>query len=1044
MTPTEVLLELDLTPEQTLQLSGRVRTRLVSFLLRWKHHVVLAGYLDDLIPANPDLVSLLDARARMLVDQGLPNAALDTMRERHQLRTSMSSRALVARIHLARGDVHAALDTARTLVAEAGDKATPWSLLGEVHLTEGDHVAASAACRRLNEIRPDSRAYLLGMMAVHRVQGDWVTASGYAVRLQQTASSDTRLPVAYLRLLRAYFEASGETNRAADIATELGTRHTAELADLEEALAVELGPRLPRRVEPEPDEVAQPLTAPAKALDSFETVSVSPQERTGLVAAAGRIFGYKDLLPGQAAIMACTMRGEDVLAVLPTGGGKSLCYQLPALLAKSGTTLVVSPLIALMKDQVDKLPSDVSRLATTINSTLGGDELHRRLRKVRAGGYRLVYAAPERLRQPLFLHGLRSANVNRLVIDEVHCVSMWGHDFRPDYLYIAEARQALGNPPLLAMTATAPPRVRRDILRRLGEMRVIAGDVLRPNLRLEVFLARNNDEKLRYLLTFCNCEQGGGIVYAGTRARCEELAGLLHSRGISAIHYHAGIPNRAAVQDEFMSGRVRVIVATVAFGMGIDKSDIRFIVHFVPPPSLESYYQEAGRAGRDGLPARCVLMYAPSDRATLTRRARRDALAEDFLRQVYASVKQHLRGASIGRVAIDDLRRDVQAERTPVRVAISVLEQVGLVRRGQDAPRRTTVRLTRALPKDDPELAAFCQAARLRHGQPLGLDLLEVGREAGLDVENLERRLLGWVDAGWLECQSSGRDPLLEVLPPPADARERLGVLLEQYEKVQGQRVDEIVAYAKTRRCRHGHISAYLGGRAVDQCTACDNCLDLEPLPSGDSLPDEVEQLQTVLRCLTESHGWGQLSLVRILRGSPEAPESSHQRPAFGALAFRSKAAIQRMLKRLMEAKLLGARRLHHGGVVLESTPAGRQALRDPAALRALAGKRAGKAAAQRRTVPSAEAKSEDASAGAPPVADDDELFQRLRAWRREKARAAEVPAFVIAHDSVLRRIAAQCPRAEGELLAVKGIGPHKLEKYGAELLALVRGTGEE
>jgi len=1041
--PTDILLKLDLTPEQTPQFSGRLRGRLVYFLLRWKHHMVLAACLDDLIAANPDLVSLLDARARMLVDQGLPNAALDTMRERHQLRISMSSRALVARVHLARGDVHAALNIARTLVTDSGDKATPWSLLGEVHLAAGDHVAARAAYRRLNEIRPDSRAYLLGMMAVYQVEGDWVTASGYAVRLQQAATLDTPLSVAYLRRLRAYFEASGETNRAADIAMELGTRYDAELADLQEAIAVELGRRLPRRVEPKPDEVAQPLKAPAEALDSFETVPVSTQERTGLVTAAGRVFGYKDLLPGQAEIMACTMRGEDVLAVLPTGGGKSLCYQLPALLAKSGTTLVISPLIALMKDQVDKLPSEVSRLATTINSALGGDELHRRLRKVRAGGYRLVYAAPERLRQPLFLHGLRNANVNRLVIDEVHCVSMWGHDFRPDYLYIAGARKALGNPPLLAMTATAPPRVRRDIIRRLGEMRVIAGDVLRPNLRLEVFLARNNDEKLRYLLAFCSSEPGGGIVYAGTRARCEELAALLRSRGISAIHYHAGIPNRAAVQDEFMSGRVRVIVATVAFGMGIDKPDIRFIVHFVLPPSLESYYQEAGRAGRDGLPARCVLMYASSDRATLTRRARGDALSEDFLRQVYASVKQHLHGASIGRVAIDDLRRDVQAERTPVRVAISVLEQVGLLRRGQDAPRRTTVRLMGAPRKPEPEFAAFCEVARLRPGQPLGLDLLEVGRQAGLDARDLERRLLGWADAGWLECRSSGRDPLLEVLPPPADARERLSVLLEQYEKVQGQRVDEIVAYAKTRRCRHGHISAYLGGRSVAQCTACDNCLDLEPLPLDDGLPDEVEQLQTILRCLAGSHGWGQRSLVRILRGSPGAPESAHERPVFGALAFRSETAIQRMLKRLAGAQLLRMRRLHHGGVVLEPTPAGRQALRNPAALGVLAGKRAGKATAQRRTMPRAEAKRESVSGDVPPVADDDELLQRLRAWTHEKARVARVPAFMVVPRSVRRRIAARRPRTERELLAIKGIGPHTLEKYGAELLALVREAEE-
>ncbi|MBC7262467.1 MAG: RecQ family ATP-dependent DNA helicase, partial [Chloroflexi bacterium] len=572
---------------------------------------------------------------------------------------------------------------------------------------------------------------------------------------------------------------------------------------------------------------------------SFETVQVSQQELGKLQDAARRVFGFQKLLPGQAEIMACIMRGEDVLAVLPTGGGKSLCYQLPALLAPSGTTLVISPLIALMKDQVDKLPPEAGQFATMVNSSLEGDELERRLQGIRNGQYRLVYAAPERLRQPPFLQALRHSGVNRLVIDEVHCVSMWGHDFRPDYLYISEARRALGNPPLLALTATAAPRVRSDILQRLGQMRVITGDVMRSNLRLEVFHAHNRDEKLQHLLMFCRNEHGAGIVYARSRAHCEELAEILRSQGVSATHYHAGIENRAEVQDQFMNDRVRVIVATVAFGMGIDKPDIRFIIHFDPPSSLEAYYQEAGRAGRDGLLARCVLMYAPSDRAILTRHSHQDALSEDLLRQVYAAVKKNLHGTSLNRIVVDDLRRELQLEETPIRVAISILEQVGLLRRWQDIPRTVTLRLKSAVPNTEPELKAFCYAARLPVGQLVTRDLLVVAQQANLDIRNLEQHILAWADANLLQYRASARDWLLEILPAPADTRARMRSLLEQYEKIQGQRIAEIVAYANTRRCRHGHVSSYLGGRAIKQCQSCDNCLPLSSEKEPLTLPDE-------------------------------------------------------------------------------------------------------------------------------------------------------------------------------------------------------------
>ncbi len=858
------------------------------------------------------------------------------MQERLQLKTSLTARTLLARVHLAQGDVKAAHQIARALVEEREESALTWSLLGEVELARGDTQAALNAYRRLSELYPHSRAYLRGMVAFYQARDDWVTASGYAVRLLRLADEGNPLSVTDLRRLGDYFRVSGEETRVADLEAELEHRYADELAELRAALFP--GYRV-RPAVPTPRPAEEP--PPAEFLPTFDQVPVTEEERARITEAVKQLFGFETLLPGQLETIACVLRGEDVLTILPTGGGKSLCYQLPALLAEQGTTLVISPLIALMKDQVDSLPARLRRRATPINSSLDGDELRRRMEQAADGAYRLVYAAPERLRQPTFLHSLRRAGVDRLVIDEAHCVSVWGHDFRPDYLTIDQARQALGNPPLLAMTATAPPRVRRDIVKHLGDMRIIAGDVTRPNLQLEVFHARHADDKLRHLLAFCQTELGSGIVYAGTRARCEELAALLRARGIVAGHYHAGIADRAGVQDDFMAGRIRVVVATIAFGLGIDKPDIRFIVHFVPPASLESYYQEAGRAGRDGLPARCLLMYAPSDRATLTRRTRQNALPVEFLRAVYAAVRRRLGEASSGRVAAADLERDLQADDTRLRVALSLLAEVGLLRRGPDVPRAAILCLTTSdVPASAPELAAFCQAARLRPGQSLTLDLVDVAQQAELSLNDIEKRVLDWADAGWLSYRPAGRDLLLELLPPPADAAERIATLLERYETIQAQRVDEITAYARAVRCRHGYINAYLGGRTIERCAACDNCVEIQPPPDAD-LPDEREQYLTILRCAADAKwGWGRFTLARILRGDDEARhgkrplhEKARQQVEFGALAFRSQTAVQRMLERLEHGRFLQPRQLDHGGVVLDLTPAGKAALQNPTAL---------------------------------------------------------------------------------------------------------------
>jgi ATP-dependent DNA helicase RecQ len=345
-----------------------------------------------------------------------------------------------------------------------------------------------------------------------------------------------------------------------------------------------------------------------------------PQDPARAVLA--RHFGYEDFRAGQGRAIRSALAGRDILVLMPTGGGKSLCYQVPSQLL-DGVTLVVSPLISLMKDQVDGL-ARVGIRATFVNSTLEAEEVRRRLDAVEAGAVRLLYVAPERFASRSFTDRLERLQVRLLVVDEAHCISQWGHDFRPSYLRLGAVRDRLDRP-TMALTATATPDVREDIvfhLRLRDPVHVVRG-FDRPNLRWHVLAARNDREKDGLLVRLLGDRrqsggEGSAIVYATTRKSVDTVSHLLNRRGIRSAGYHAGIgpAARQRLQDEFMSGHVRVVVATNAFGMGIDKPDVRLVVHYNTPATLEDYYQEAGRAGRDRKDADCVLIHAYADRFT--------------------------------------------------------------------------------------------------------------------------------------------------------------------------------------------------------------------------------------------------------------------------------------------------------------------------------------------------------------------------------------------------------------------------------------------
>ncbi|HEY4441116.1 MAG TPA: DNA helicase RecQ [Candidatus Elarobacter sp.] len=370
-------------------------------------------------------------------------------------------------------------------------------------------------------------------------------------------------------------------------------------------------------------------------------------EATALCEALERWFGFPSFKPAQEAVVHDVLDGRDVFALLPTGGGKSLCYQLPALLT-DGLTVVVSPLIALMKDQVDALDT-AGVPATALNSSLDHRELRRRLDGLERGEYKLLYVAPERLTLPGFVDDLERWNVARFVVDEAHCISEWGHDFRPEYRRIAPLRARFPDVPFCAFTATATARVRDDVVAQLGLRRpaVHVASFDRANLTYRVLHGTRGAEALvRWLRGRPDDE--AGIVYAGSRANTEKLADALNAAGVPALAYHAGLDatTRARRQEAFIRDDVRVMCATIAFGMGIDKSNVRFVVHADMPRSLEGYYQETGRAGRDGLASECVWFFNYGDAARAerfieekpeTERAAARAQLERIVRYAYSN-----------------------------------------------------------------------------------------------------------------------------------------------------------------------------------------------------------------------------------------------------------------------------------------------------------------------------------------------------------------------------------------------------------------------
>ena len=607
-----------------------------------------------------------------------------------------------------------------------------------------------------------------------------------------------------------------------------------------------------------------------------------------------RHWGFNDFRPMQAEIIRSVMAGHDTLALMPTGGGKSLTYQVPAL-SREGLCIVVTPLIALMKDQVDRLRA--RRIpATAIHSGMSPRQIDIALDNCVYGDMKFLYVAPERLGTEAFRLRVVRMNVQLLAVDEAHCISQWGYDFRPSYLRIAELRERLPGVPVLALTASATQLVADDIMRHLhfAEPHVLRSSFARPNLSYSV---RRTDDKNGQLLRLVRNVAGSGIVYMRTREGTEQIASLLRDEGIAATAYHGGLPHaeRTLRQEEWIAGKVRIMVATNAFGMGIDKPDVRFVVHYAMCDSLENYYQEAGRAGRDGKRAYALLLVASDDSDRIARRFGLEFPPLDKIKEIYEQVCSYLQigiGDGAGASFLFNLH-DFCARRHlysgTVASALKLLQQNGYLTLtdAQENPARIMFCISRddlyKLRVQRDELDHFIRTLlRLYNGvftEFRPIDEGEIATWSGYTVPKVKELLKRLWQLRVIRYVPSNRSPILffnEQRLPRAD----LYIAPETYRRRQElmhERFERMIAYAANEHeCRSAMLQAYFGESDPAPCGVCDLCLarrraekQQESRPAPDENPADAGLEERLLQMLAATP-LDPRTLAAELPGSPE------------------------------------------------------------------------------------------------------------------------------------------------------------------------------
>ena len=552
-------------------------------------------------------------------------------------------------------------------------------------------------------------------------------------------------------------------------------------------------------------------------------------------------WGFDGFRPMQEEIINAAIEGKDVLAIMPTGGGKSVCFQVPGLMSE-GLTLVITPLIALMKDQVQNLDNRGVR-ALSIHAGMSRHEVDLALNNAAYGDYKFLYLSPERIGTRLFQSYLELLDVSLIVVDEAHCISQWGYDFRPDYLRIGELRERV-DAPVMALTATATPSVADDIMDKLSfkEKLVLKSGFERPNLS---YIVRNVEDKNSQLLNICKGVQGSGIIYARNRSKCEELSSMLQAGGISASYYHAGLGQKARsdLQAAWTDGRISVMVCTNAFGMGIDKPDVRFVAHYDLPDSPEAYFQEAGRAGRDGKRAYALLLWNAIDVRRLGQIESMTFPSPEFIGEVYQKLHAFFEipyDSGIGRqlkFSLEDFCKEFSFQRSPVFHALKYLERTGHLTYSEevDIPTRVRISVDRKSLYDidlpNREMASLLEVLMRTYTGIFSIlqavDEEYLAGRLGTTVPELRQLLyslslehvISYVPAAHSDVVFLHHDRLrpgnLDLMP------HRFEMLKKKYHE-RSQAMKEYAS--ETNECRSRFLLRYFGQTETTDCGTCDVC----------------------------------------------------------------------------------------------------------------------------------------------------------------------------------------------------------------------------